>query len=338
MQKILLFLFITPFLTSGQQFADQIKGVYWTGTEEKFTDLDLMTGVFTDIATLPNVAGVSQGMSTFDKINNRYFFIESTMGVVSVDAQSGAILNNYPNQLNLQGIEYNEITDQIVGIHWTGTEEKIAYLDLMTGVFTDIATLPNVAGVPQGMSTFDKINNRYFFIENAMGVVSVDAQSGAILNNYFNPLNVHGIEYNENTDQIVGIYWTGTEQKFAHLDFGSGLWFDIATLPNVLGVTQGMSTFDQKYNRYFFIESNMGVVSVDAQSGVILNNYPNAILHQIEYIGENTIIQSNIMETHFNKNLIKEVNLLGKTTKRRKNTPLLYIYDDGTVEKRMIIE
>ena len=249
MQKILLFLFITPFLTSGQQFADQIKGVYWTGTEEKFTDLDLMTGVFTDIATLPNVAGVSQGMSTFDKINNRYFFIESTMGVVSVDAQSGVILNNYPNQLNLQGIEYNEITDQIVGIHWTGTEEKIAYLDLMTGVFTDIATLPNVAGVPQGMSTFDKINNRYFFIE-----------------------------------------------------------------------------------------STMGVVSVDAQSGVILNNYPNAILHQIEYIGENTIIQSNIMETHFNKNLIKEVNLLGKTTKRRKNTPLLYIYDDGTVEKRMVIE
>ena len=36
MKKILLFLFIIPFLTSGQQFVDQIKGIYWTGTEEKF--------------------------------------------------------------------------------------------------------------------------------------------------------------------------------------------------------------------------------------------------------------------------------------------------------------
>ena len=249
MKKILLFSFIIPFLTSGQQFVDQMKGIYWTGTEEKFTDLDLITGVFTDIATLPNVLAISQGMSTFDKINNRYFFVESTMGIVSVDAQSGAILNNYPN-----------------------------------------------------------------------------------------PLNVGAIEYNENTDQIVGIYWTGTEERFAYLDLGSGVFTDIATLPNVLGVPQGMSTFDQINERYFFVESTMGVVSVDAQSGAILNNYSNAVLYEIEYIGEDTIIPNNIIETHFNKNLIKEVNLLGKTTKKRKNAPLLYIYDDGTVEKRKIIE
>ena len=82
----------------------------------------------------------------------------------------------------------------------------------------------------------------------------------------------------------------------------------------------------------------MGVVSVDAQSGDILNNYSNAVLYEIEYIGEDTLIPNNIMETHFNKNLIKEVDLLGKTTTKRKNTPLLYIYDDGTVEKRIIIE
>ena len=276
MRKILLFLCIMPLLTSGQQFVDQIKGIYWTGSEEIFTDLDLITDVFTDIVTLPNVSVVSQGMSTFDKINERYFFIESTMGIVSVDAASGAILNNYPNTLNLHGIEYNENTDQIVGTYWTGTKEKFAYLDLVSGVFTDIATLPNVVGIMQGMSTFDKINERYFFIESTMGVVSVDAQSGAILNNYFNPLNVHGIEYNENTDQIVGIYWTGTEQKFAHLDFGSGLWFDLAVLP-VGGITQGMSTFDQKNNRYFFVETNLGIVSVDAQSGAILNNYFNPL-------------------------------------------------------------
>jgi len=37
-------------------------------------------------------------------------------------------------------------------------------------------------------------------------------------------------------------------------------------------------------------------------------------------------------------NLVKITNILGKETPYRKNTPLFYIYSDGTVEKRIIIE
>ena len=36
--------------------------------------------------------------------------------------------------------------------------------------------------------------------------------------------------------------------------------------------------------------------------------------------------------------LIKKVDLLGRETKGKKNQPLFYIYDDGTVEKRIVIE
>ncbi|MEC7863526.1 MAG: hypothetical protein VYB55_00500, partial [Bacteroidota bacterium] len=39
-----------------------------------------------------------------------------------------------------------------------------------------------------------------------------------------------------------------------------------------------------------------------------------------------------------NKVLIKITDILGQKTPYRKNTPLFYIYDDGTVEKRIIIE
>ena len=39
-----------------------------------------------------------------------------------------------------------------------------------------------------------------------------------------------------------------------------------------------------------------------------------------------------------NKQLIKIVDLLGRESKGLKNQPLFYIYDDGTVEKRIIIE
>ena len=38
-----------------------------------------------------------------------------------------------------------------------------------------------------------------------------------------------------------------------------------------------------------------------------------------------------------NKELLKVTDLLGRETKQT-NQPLFYIYDDGTVEKRVIIE
>ena len=37
-------------------------------------------------------------------------------------------------------------------------------------------------------------------------------------------------------------------------------------------------------------------------------------------------------------NLVKITDILGQETPQRRNTPLFYIYDDGTVEKRIIIE
>ena len=39
-----------------------------------------------------------------------------------------------------------------------------------------------------------------------------------------------------------------------------------------------------------------------------------------------------------NKQLINIVDLLGRESKDLKNQPLFYIYDDGTVEKKIILE
>ena len=39
-----------------------------------------------------------------------------------------------------------------------------------------------------------------------------------------------------------------------------------------------------------------------------------------------------------NRKLEKVVDILGKQTKPKTNTPLIEIYDDGTVEKRIVIE
>ena len=46
----------------------------------------------------------------------------------------------------------------------------------------------------------------------------------------------------------------------------------------------------------------------------------------------------NVSENHSFRELIKVTDILGKETKGKKNEPLFYIYDDGTVEKKIIIE
>jgi len=43
-------------------------------------------------------------------------------------------------------------------------------------------------------------------------------------------------------------------------------------------------------------------------------------------------------DTESKKKVLKIIGLLGQETPYKKNTPLFYIYDDGTVEKRIVIE
>jgi hypothetical protein len=68
-------------------------------------------------------------------------------------------------------------------------------------------------------------------------------------------------------------------------------------------------------------------------------NNPNSVCN-LFYIDalefSNTTTIKEIQNT--NKILLKITDILGRTTKEKRNTPLFYIFDDGTVEKRIIIE
>ena len=48
------------------------------------------------------------------------------------------------------------------------------------------------------------------------------------------------------------------------------------------------------------------------------------------YISDNTILET--------RNLVKIIVVLGRDSKQLKNQSLFYIYDDGTVEKKIIFE
>jgi Leucine-rich repeat (LRR) protein len=56
------------------------------------------------------------------------------------------------------------------------------------------------------------------------------------------------------------------------------------------------------------------------------------------YFSDNCPPPSSIQEHTTNKELLKVKDLLGRETKLKTSKPLFYIYDDGTVEKRIVID
>ena len=82
---------------------------------------------------------------------------------------------------------------------------------------------------------------------------------------------------------------------------------------------------------------NLNCISVD-DSIYSTNNWSvaNGNIDPQHYFSNNC--SPNSVEEHsINKELLKITDLLGRETKQR-NQPLFYIYDDGTVEKRIVIE
>ena len=51
-----------------------------------------------------------------------------------------------------------------------------------------------------------------------------------------------------------------------------------------------------------------------------------------------TVTATGVLDLNGKKEIVKLTNMLGQEIPYRKNTPLFYIYDDGTVEKRIVIE
>ena len=92
------------------------------------------------------------------------------------------------------------------------------------------------------------------------------------------------------------------------------------------------------------IQSGLGTNTVD----VIWNSAGQDIIYVLETdangcVGDTvslsvSIIISSIEEMNSDRKLNRITDILGRKSKQKKNTPLFYKYDDGTVEKRIIIE
>ena len=120
---------------------------------------------------------------------------------------------------------------------------------------------------------------------------------------------------------------TGTCQFFINLVSNTYLDFDKAPFTSkhpVFGIT--ISGFD--------VVKDIGDVQTNSND----MPYNDVIMDSVRIVSLLLSNNNNILEKEVNNRLVRIIDLLGQETPYRKNIPLFYIYDDGTVEKRITID
>ena len=256
-------------------------GSYWNGNQEIFTSMDLASGTFTDILALTGVQGLIVGESTFDPVNG-YSIRLTNLGVTVVDIRTASIVNSFALPFNLNGMEYDPFTSYLYASYWNGTDDVFIAIDINTANVIAINTLPGVQYLVNGSKTLDLLNGRYIKSTN-LGITVVDIQTGLIINNFPNPNNVKGLEFDPITSRLFGTYWNGNAEILTSMDMQSGNFTDIGALSGVQVISGGESALDSD-NGFYIIPTNLGMSIIDIQTGSILHNFTSPTgIKGIEY-------------------------------------------------------
>ena len=120
---------------------------------------------------------------------------------------------------------------------------------------------------------------------------------------------------------------SGTCQFFINLVSNTYLDFDKAPFTSkhpVFGIT--ISGFD--------VVKDIGDVQTNSND----MPYNDVIMDSLRIVSLPLSDNNIFLENEANNRLVRIIDLLGQETTFQKNTPLFYIYDDGTVEKRIVIK
>ena len=154
--------------------------------------------------------------------------------------------------------------------------------------------------------------------------------------------------------ELSTLHITSSTQSFSictgdSLVVGSNVYTSFGNYTDTLGSFNGCDSIIYTNllvnNNFYSFDTLVSSVSI-IWSGIPLSvsgDYSSALINSV---GCDSIVNLNltitnstsIEESTNNKKLISITNILGQKTTFRKNTSLFYIYDDGTVEKKIILE
>jgi len=281
-----------------------------------------LTGI-EDFISLTDISCYNNTISSLDLSNNQHLiYIHcSNNNLTSLDLS---------DNLNLQTIYCSEnyltsivLSSNLTLYHFSCDNNNLTSLDLST-----ISILLTLDCSYNQLTTLD---------------VSQTGLTGLLCTN--NLLDSLDVSQNYN---LVGLYCSNnnlTELDVSNNTFLTILFCDhnqLTKLDMSNGNAQNIShdgwsyQFDPRTNPLSCISvtsSDLNWVNTNLSSSVYISNSM--------YFSDSCIISPppvNIQEEISSKEKIKIVDLLGRETKGKKNQPLLYLYDNGTVEKRITID
>jgi hypothetical protein len=188
-------------------------------------------------------------------------------------------------------------------------------------------------------------------------LIEANAFNGQIECSYLNISDLTGIEEFSSLTELncrgnqIPIFDVSNNTSLTFLDcsYNQLTDIDISSNPNIIT---------------FVCNSNFQLISLDVRNSnninmtnVVMSQNPNLSCISVDdsiYSTNNwTVANGNIDPQHYfsnncspnsveehntNKELLKVTDILGREKKGKKNEPLLYLYDDGTVEKRITID
>ena len=224
-------------------------------------------------------------------------------------------------------------------------------LDILNNQYNFISTFPSSNGGYGSESSFDPINN-IFYITNGFGgmggddstiIIGVDITNGIFVSQSIVP---HSIETFEVWDNMCYYFDEEDSAAFYNLDILNNQYNFISTFPSSNGGYGSESSFDP-INNIFYITNGFGgmggddstiFIGVDVTNGSFVSQ--SVVPHSINNFEFQFSLPTSINYTNNNKEpeFLMLFNILGQRTTEKKNTPLFYIYNDGTVEKKVVIE
>ena len=150
--------------------------------------------------------------------------------------------------------------------------------------------------------------------------------------------NINSLDLSNQT-YLQGLHcW---DNNISSLDLSNNIWLTYLNVENNSLTELDIRNGNNLQFTEFKVQGNDDLYCIDVDNVIWSNNnwnfLPNNNISPWTYFSENCNSTS-IQEQTINKELFKVTDLLGRETAYRKNTPLFYIYDDGTVEKKITID
>lgn len=276
MKKLLLLaaFCVTGFFANAQ-ISGKLLGLRYTGTEWVVDSLSFPGHNLRDMDTITEFTYLQSGESTYDPVNKRYFHYTET-GVIVIDANTGALLDTFPDTLLLMGLEYDPQSDKLYALEGSyGGGLQFMSIDPDSGTATILDTLEGINSVLLGQTTFDMCSGIYFFISDTT-VMGLHASTGTIIDSmptYRNQLM--NMEAGNIGPTLFGLAYRDTIIDFVKYGFFSKTKTVISSFPMIDGVYQGEATLDRERG-FYVVNSISHIYLLDTVTGAILDTVSNA--------------------------------------------------------------